>query len=74
MNIVDLFCGAGGLALGFKNAGFHTEVAVDFDNDSIATFNENFPGSKGVCSGVEDFNVSDEIFRMRIHSHQKPTP
>ena len=29
--VVDLFCGAGGLSLGFKNAGFKLELAVDND-------------------------------------------
>ncbi|WP_140217256.1 DNA cytosine methyltransferase, partial [Vibrio parahaemolyticus] len=28
-NVVDLFCGAGGLSLGFKNAGFNVLFAAD---------------------------------------------
>ena len=29
--VVDLFCGAGGLALGFRAAGCQIQGAVDFD-------------------------------------------
>jgi DNA (cytosine-5)-methyltransferase 1 len=65
MNIVDLFSGSGGLALGFKHAGFHTQIAIDFDQDSISTFNQNFKGSKGICSSIEDFNKSNEISKIK---------
>ena len=44
---VDLFSGAGGLSLGLRQAGIHVEHAVDFDSDSIATFNHNFTGEPG---------------------------
>ncbi len=41
--VVDLFCGAGGLSLGFKNAGFKLELAVDNDVHCIETFRYNHP-------------------------------
>ena len=41
--VVDLFCGAGGLSLGFKNAGFKLELAVDNDIHCIETFRYNHP-------------------------------
>jgi len=39
--VVDLFCGAGGLSLGFRNAGFDLVLSADNDNDSIKTYQRN---------------------------------
>ena len=43
MNIISLFSGAGGLDLGFHNAGFHTIVANEYDKKICTTFKINFP-------------------------------
>lgn len=40
-NILDLFCGAGGLSLGFEKAGFSVVKAVDIDPWAINTYNAN---------------------------------
>lgn len=42
--IIDLFCGPGGLSLGFENAGFSIALANDIDESSIQTFRKNHPG------------------------------
>lgn len=42
---VDLFAGAGGLAVGFRNAGWAVVGANDIDKDAGATFRLNFPES-----------------------------
>ena len=39
--VVDLFCGAGGLSLGFKQAGFSPSFAIDFDRYACATYAAN---------------------------------
>ena len=49
MNVIDLFCGCGGLSEGFRLAGFNIICGVDFNAPAIETFNKNFPGAKGVC-------------------------
>jgi DNA (cytosine-5)-methyltransferase 1 len=41
--ILDLFSGAGGLALGFAWAGFETLAAVDHDRAALATYAHNDP-------------------------------
>lgn len=38
---IDVFSGAGGLALGLHWAGWTTLAAVDFDKSAVATFNAN---------------------------------
>lgn len=41
--IVDFFCGAGGLSLGFFQAGFNIELANDHEDVCIETFKYNHP-------------------------------
>lgn len=42
MNVVDLFCGCGGLSLGFENAGMNIVAGYDNWNPAIATYMYNF--------------------------------
>ena len=42
LRFIDLFCGAGGLGLGFRMAGYRSVWAVDYDTDAVATYKENF--------------------------------
>ena len=39
--LVSLFCGAGGLDLGFEKAGLRVMVAVDVREPSIDSYNHN---------------------------------
>ncbi|MBQ6618569.1 MAG: DNA cytosine methyltransferase [Thermoguttaceae bacterium] len=39
--IIDCFCGAGGLSLGFERAGFEVVYAFDIDEASVNTYNHN---------------------------------
>ncbi len=58
--VLDLFCGAGGLSLGFKQAGFTVVGGVDFDIDAINTHERNFPNSINVCGdirGIENESI-----------------
>ena len=43
LNAVDLFCGAGGLSEGLRQAGFELLAAADHDPDACATYRTNFP-------------------------------
>ena len=42
MNIVDLFCGCGGLSLGFQEAGFNFLAAFDNWDEAINIYKKNF--------------------------------
>lgn len=42
LRVVDLFCGCGGLSLGFQNAGFNIVAAFDNWPEAIAIYKKNF--------------------------------
>lgn len=41
MRSVELFAGAGGLAIGMANAGFHHAAVIEWNHDACETFREN---------------------------------
>jgi len=53
---VDLFAGAGGLSLGFEQAGFQIAAAVEYDPIHAATHEYNFPGCATICRNVSDID------------------
>jgi DNA (cytosine-5)-methyltransferase 1 len=55
----SLFCGAGGLDMGFDRAGFRTLWANDYDRDACGTY-EKWSGVKTVCGDISDIDA-DEI-------------
>jgi len=56
--LLNVFAGAGGLALGFEQAGFAVEGALEADPVHAATFKRNFPQATVVCGpiGVESLD------------------
>lgn len=57
---IDLFAGAGGLTLGFCQAGGIPVAAVDHDLDSTETYKKMFPMCKDVfCGNIQDWNPSN---------------
>ena len=41
IDIVDLFCGCGGLTLGFLETGFNVLLGIDHDEHALKTYQEN---------------------------------
>ena len=56
---IELFCGAGGLALGMHNAGIQSKMLVDFDRDSIRTLQQNRPEWNSHQASVLDIDLDD---------------
>ena len=50
---IDLFCGAGGITEGFRQAGFRCLFANDFNANALDTFQHNHPSVKAVCAPIE---------------------
>ena len=55
---VSLFCGAGGLDLGFEQSGFRTLWANDFDRDACKT-HQNWSKAKVICGDISKINAKD---------------
>src|ERR1035438_3625265 len=56
---VDLFAGAGGLSLGFEQAGFDVASAVELDPIHCATHEYNFPNCATICASVADVDATN---------------
>jgi len=54
---IALFCGAGGLSLGFKRAGFDIVLATDIDADAIQTYTTFFPSAKVQQSDIRNLDL-----------------
>lgn len=50
--VIDMFCGAGGLSMGFKAAGFSHILGVDYDKLCIQTYRHNACGEKSICAEI----------------------
>ena len=66
---IDLFCGCGGLSLGFKQAGFTPLVGIDFKQAAIDTYKENFTESKGICIDISTMN--EEMIKSEIKDFEE---
>jgi DNA (cytosine-5)-methyltransferase 1 len=56
---VDLFSGAGGMSLGFEQAGFDVVFAVDRDPYHVAAHARNFPACITVCKSITEITGQD---------------
>lgn len=58
-NVIDLFCGAGGLSYGFECAGFNILLGIDNDAKALETFQNNHANSKTICGDITEITYED---------------
>ena len=56
---VDLFAGAGGMSLGFEQAGFDVRAAVEIDPIHCCVHHFNFPNCAVIPRSVKELSGQD---------------
>lgn len=64
--VVSLFCGVGGLDLGFEAANFETAVAIDNNPKALAMYQTNFPSTTVLCRDI--FKITAAEIREAIQN------
>lgn len=62
MKVVDLFCGCGGLSLGFENAGMDVVAAFDNWTAALAVYRNNF-SHPAICADLKNIDESVKAIR-----------
>lgn len=58
-NVIDLFCGAGGLSYGFESAGFNILLGIDNDDKALEVFEKNHKSAKSICGDITQICYED---------------
>ena len=67
MQVIDLFCGAGGFSEGFRQAGFEVIWAIDKWQPAVTTHSANHVNSNTILGDVEAISLlSDELFDLTV--------
>lgn len=65
---IELFAGAGGLALGIERAEFNTIALIEYDKDACDTLKKNRPGWNVICDDIANISCLDlpEYFNIQV--------
>lgn len=56
--VIDLFCGAGGMSEGFRQAGFELACGIEFDPQICETHRVNFPEGATIEGDIAQLSIS----------------
>lgn len=66
LTVIDLFCGAGGLSEGFRQAGFNVRAGNDFDDRAGETFASTHPEAKFLPGAIQNWSAKDFLSAARL--------
>jgi len=58
-NVLDLFCGSGGLSFGFEMSKYNVVFGIDNTIDALKTFEYNHKNAKTLCADLSTINPID---------------
>ena len=61
LTVVELCAGGGGMAYGFKKAGYKTLALVEYDKDAAETLRNNFPDTNVICGDLTSVETKMQI-------------
>lgn len=64
MKIVDLFCGCGGMSLGFIEAGYDVKLSIDSWDKAIENYSKNFKHKVLQMDLTEEKSAVDEVLNI----------
>ncbi len=65
--VLDLFCGCGGLSLGFEMAGFDVKMAIDNWEDALVTYRHNRRGVLAVNADLITLDPENVEEKYNVH-------
>lgn len=65
-SLLSLFCGAGGMDLGFEQAGFQIGAAFDIRPDAVASYNRNRERAVARVADIREIAASDVTSGMGV--------
>lgn len=68
LTAIDLFCGAGGLSEGFRQAGYHVLAGNDFDETAGKTFAATHREAKFLPGPIQDYTAKDFLKAAKLKS------
>lgn len=60
-NVIDLFCGCGGLSYGFESLGFNILLGIDNNAKALQTFELNHKNTKSICEDITNVHYESDI-------------
>lgn len=72
LGVLSLFCGGGGLDLGFRTAGFETVLAIDSSSASVNTMNRNFGAETAIKADIRD--IVPHVIEQELGSRGRAIP
>lgn len=70
LQVLDVFCGAGGLSTGFESAGFTVIAGIDWNEDYLATFDRNHTDSQAIQSNLFEESPTDVLEEYDIDADE----
>lgn len=64
-NVIDLFCGCGGLSYGFLMSGYNILLGTDSDETALRTFKFNHPDAEVLAGDINKIHKKDVLEKVK---------